>query len=63
MAVPKKKTSKSKNRMRQSNKALDSANVISVNNDLQLSHRISIKDGIYKGRVYKKVKKEKISQE
>lgn len=63
MAVPKKKTSKSKNRMRQSNKALDAANVVSVNNDFQLSHRVSLKEGVYKGRVYKKVKKEKISEE
>ncbi len=52
MAVPKKKTSKSKRDQRRSHHALKPTNVIEdqTTGELKLSHHISLKDGYYKGR-------------
>ncbi len=53
MAVPKRKTSKSKNGMRQSNKGLKPASLsFDSNGDLHLPHHATLKDGVYyyKGR-------------
>ena len=61
MAVPKKRTSHSKNRMRHSGKALKAINIaFDKNGDPQLPHFASV-NGNYKGRVVvaKKVKKNK----
>jgi large subunit ribosomal protein L32 len=51
MAVPKKKTSKSKRNMRRSNHALKRINVVedATTGELKLPHHISL-DGHYKGR-------------
>ena len=52
MAVPKKKTSKSKRDQRRSHHALKSINIVEnpTTGELQRSHHISLKDGYYKGR-------------
>ncbi len=52
MAVPKKKTSKSKRDQRRSHHALKTTNVTvdSTTGEFKLSHHISLKDGYYKGR-------------
>ncbi len=52
MAVPKKKTSKSKRDQRRSHHALKPTNVTvdSTTGEFKLSHHISLKDGFYKGR-------------
>lgn len=52
MAVPKKKTSKSKRDQRRSHHALKAVNVSvdSTTGEFKLSHHISLKDGYYKGR-------------
>lgn len=52
MAVPKKKTSKSKRGVRRSHHALDKVNVIidSQTGEYRLPHHISSVDGTYKGR-------------
>lgn len=52
MAVPKKKTSKSKRDQRRSHHALKMTNVTidSTTGEFKLSHHISLKDGYYKGR-------------
>ena len=52
MAVPKKKTSKSKRDQRRSHHALKVTNVTvdSTTGEFKLSHHISLKDGYYKGR-------------
>jgi large subunit ribosomal protein L32 len=52
MAVPKKKTSKSRRNMRRSHLALGRINVIvdSETGEYRLPHRMSIKDGTYGGR-------------
>ncbi|MEK6734640.1 MAG: 50S ribosomal protein L32 [Pseudomonadota bacterium] len=52
MAVPKKKTSKSRRDQRRSHHALKTTNVIEdqTTGELRLSHHISLKDGYYKGR-------------
>ncbi len=51
MAVPKKKTSKSKRNMRRSHHALESVNILEdqTTGELKLPHHISL-DGYYKGR-------------
>ena len=51
MAVPKKKTSKSKRNMRRSHDALKSLNIIEnkTTGELQLPHQISL-DGYYNGK-------------
>lgn len=52
MAVPKKKTSKSKTNMRRSHLALDKINIIadSKTGEPKRPHHISLKDGTYNGR-------------
>jgi large subunit ribosomal protein L32 len=52
MAVPKKKTSKSRRDMRRSHHALKTINVIidKETGEYRLPHRMSIKDGTYNGR-------------
>ncbi len=60
MAVPKKKTSKSKRDQRRSHHALKPTNVTvdPTTGEFKLSHHISLKDGFYKGRqvIIQKVK-------
>lgn len=55
MAVPKKKTSKSKRNMRRSHHALTPANFAECNNcgESKLSHHICESCGFYKGRQVK----------
>lgn len=52
MAVPKKKTSKSKRDQRRSHHALKLTNILedATTGELKRSHHISLKDGFYKGR-------------
>lgn len=52
MAVPKKKTSKSKRDMRRSHHALSKVNVVvdSQTGEYKLPHHVSLKDGTYNGR-------------
>jgi len=52
MAVPKRKTSKSKKGMRRSHHALKPVNVVvdSTTGEYKLPHHISLVDGYYKGR-------------
>ena len=52
MAVPKKKTSKSKRDQRRSHHALKVTNVVvdATTGEYKLPHHISLKDGYYKGR-------------
>lgn len=52
MAVPKKKTSKSKRNMRRSHHALSKVNVVvdSQTGEYKLPHHISLTDGTYNGR-------------
>lgn len=52
MAVPKKKTSKSRRNMRRSHHALDGVMVVenSTTGELMMPHNISV-DGYYKGRL------------
>lgn len=66
MAVPKKKTSKSKRDMRRSHHAVKNINVVmdSVTGEYKLPHHIS-KDGTYNGMsiVKLKIKKDKDSEQ
>lgn len=52
MAVPKKKTSKSRKNMRRSHHALKQINVVfdETTGEPKLPHHISLNDGYYKGR-------------
>lgn len=52
MAVPKKKTSKSRRNMRRSHLALGKVNVVvdKDSGEYKLPHHISLADGTYKGR-------------
>ena len=52
MAVPKRKTSKSKRNMRRSHKSINQINIIEDKDsgDPRLSHRIDLSTGMYKGR-------------
>ncbi len=52
MAVPKKKTSKSRRNMRRSHHALEAQNIItdSYSGEYRLSHRMCLVDGTYKGK-------------
>ena len=63
MAVPKKKTSKSKRNMRRSHDALKSLNIIEnkTTGELQLPHQVSL-DGYYNGKQVIK-EKEKLAPE
>ena len=62
MAVPKKKTSKSKRDMRRSHHAITKVNVIvdKESGEYRLAHHMSLKDGTYNDRqiVIKKIKEE-----
>ena len=62
MAVPKRKTSKSKRNMRRSHNAANLINIIEDKDsgEPRLSHRIDLSTGMYKGRevLKKKDKKE-----
>ena len=52
MAVPKRKTSKSKRNMRRSHHSLKEINIIEDKNsgEARISHRIDLSTGMYKGR-------------
>ena len=52
MAVPKRKTSKSKRDQRRSHHAIKSANIIEdkKSGEYRLSHHVDLKTGFYKGR-------------
>ncbi len=52
MAVPKRKTTKSKRNMRRSHHALAPVNIItdSTTGEYKLPHHISLTDGFYKGK-------------
>ena len=52
MAVPKRKTSKSKRDKRRSHHRIKSANIIEdkKSGEFSLSHHVDLKTGIYKGR-------------
>ena len=52
MAVPKRKTSKSRRNKRRSHHAIKSINIIedSKSGEFRLSHHIDLKTGIYNGR-------------
>lgn len=52
MAVPKKKTSKSRRNMRRSHHAIKKINVVvdAVTGEYKLPHHISLVDGYYNGR-------------
>ena len=53
MAVPKRKTSKSKRNMRRSHHSLKKINIIEDTNsgEPRISHRIDLSTGMYKGRL------------
>ena len=52
MAVPKRKTSKSKRNKRRSHHKIDAVNIIEdkKTGEFRLSHHIDLKTGMYKGR-------------
>ena len=52
MAVPKRKTSKSKKKMRRSHHKLSSINIVEdkKSGEYRLSHHLDLKTGMYKGR-------------
>ncbi len=52
MAVPKRKTSKSKRNMRRSHHGIDNINIIidKDSGEPRLSHKIDMSTGVYKGR-------------
>ena len=52
MAVPKRKTSKSKRNMRRSHHRISSMNIVEdkKSGEYRLSHHMDLKTGIYKGR-------------
>ncbi len=62
MAVPKRKTSKSKRNMRRSHDAIDLINIIEdkESGEPRLSHRLDLSTGMYKGKqiIIKKESKE-----
>ena len=59
MAVPKRKTSKSKTNMRRSHHALNSINIIEDKDsgEPRLSHRLDVSTGMYNGKTIIKNKK------
>jgi large subunit ribosomal protein L32 len=67
MAVPKKKTSKSRRNMRRSHHALDKQNIItdSHSGEYVLPHRLCLIDGTYKGKqvIKKNILKELANQQ
>ncbi len=52
MAVPKRKTSKSRRNMRRSHDSLKTVNIVvdATTGEYKLPHHISLKDGFYKGK-------------
>ena len=60
MAVPKRKVTPSRKKMRSANKGLNGINVSfdKVTGEPKLSHRMSLKDGMYNGKQVKKVSEE-----
>jgi large subunit ribosomal protein L32 len=62
MAVPKRKTSKSKRNMRRSHDGIKKVTIAydSVTGEPKLPHHISLKDGYYNGKKVTKPKLEKI---
>ena len=52
MAVPKRKTSKSRRNMRRSHHKIKSVNIIEdkKSGEFRLSHHVDLKSGLYKGR-------------
>ena len=58
MAVPKRKTSPSRRKMRRSHDFLKPVNIAydSVSGEPKLAHHISLKDGRYNGKVVLKIK-------
>ena len=65
MAVPKRKTSKSKRNMRRSHGAINSINIIEDKDsgEPRLSHRMDLSTGMYNGRQIIKKKESKESKE
>ena len=65
MAVPKRKTSKSKRNMRRSHNAINSLNIIEDKDsgEPRLSHRMDLSTGMYNGRQIIKKKESKESKE
>ena len=57
MAVPKRKTSISKKRMRRSHHRINSLNIIEdkKSGEYKLSHHIDLKTGMYRGKEFLKV--------
>ena len=57
MAVPKRKVSPSRKKMRSANKGLKALNIgfDKTTGEPKLSHRMSLKDGTYNGKQIKKV--------
>ena len=54
MAVPKRKTSKSKKKMRRSHHGLSKFNIIEdkISGEYKLSHHIDLKSGYYNGKKF-----------
>lgn len=67
MAVPKRKTSKSKRNMRRSHNSLKKVNIVvdATTGEFKLPHHISLKDGFYKGKqvILSKPEEEPIADE
>jgi large subunit ribosomal protein L32 len=67
MAVPKKKTSKSRRNMRRSHLALDKLNIVTDANsgEYTLPHRMCLIDGTYKGKqiIKKNILREMLASE
>jgi ribosomal protein L32 len=65
MAVPKRKTSKSKRNMRRSHNAANLINIIEDKDsgEPRLSHRIDLSTGMYKGKQIIKTKEDKEAKE
>ncbi len=65
MAVPKKKTSKSRRNMRRSHHAIAKINVIvdSETGEYKLPHHMNVKDGIYNGKQILTIKEVDDSEE
>ena len=60
MAVPKRKVTPSRKKMRSANKGLKGINISfdKVTGEPKLAHRMSLKDGMYNGKQVKKVMEE-----
>ena len=65
MAVPKRKTSRSKRNMRRSHNAANLINIIEDKDsgEPRLSHRIDLSTGMYKGKKIIKTKEDKEAKE